>query len=85
MFESVEICSRPTPLTPGSDSGFSGKCLQHFLKLRLIDNPDPELSRLIQLGARLRASQYVIGFLADAAGDVTAERFNFFCRFLACH
>ena len=31
------------------------------------------------------AGEDVIGFFADAAGDVAAERFDFFCGFLARH
>ena len=54
---------------------------QHFSERRLIENSDAELLRFIELATWFCACENVIGFLAHAAGDVTAERFNFFRRF----
>ena len=59
--------------------------LQHFPKLGFIDDLYAELFRFVEFAAGFGASDQVIGFLAYAAGHVTAERFDFFRGFFARH
>src|SRR5436190_1166331 len=51
----------------------------------VLDDPNAKLFRFIKLAPWFGAGEDVIGFLAHAAGDVAAERFNFFGGFLARH
>lgn len=50
--------------------------ITHLQKLRLIQNPDPELLRLVELGPGFFAGQNVIGFLTHAAGHFAAGGFK---------
>lgn len=59
--------------------------LQHFSKLRLVDNSNAKFFCLIELAAGLRSGEDVIGFLTNATRHVAAARFDLFRRFLARH
>jgi hypothetical protein len=48
----------------------------HLQTLRLADDLHPELLRLVELGTGFFARQNVIRFLAHAAADLAAQRFN---------
>ena len=58
---------------------------QHFPQLSFIDDVYAELFCLVEFAAGFGTGEKVIGFFAYAAGDVTAERFDFFTRFFARH
>src|SRR6266705_2886845 len=47
--------------------------LQHFSKRCFVDNFYAEFFCLIEFATRFGTGEYVIGFLAHAAGDVAAE------------
>jgi hypothetical protein len=56
---------------------------QHLSKLSFVDDSYAEFFCLIELAPRLCAGEDVVGLLAHAPGDVAAERFDLFRRFLA--
>jgi hypothetical protein len=59
--------------------------LQHLLENGFVDDVYTEFLCFVEFAARLRAGEDVVGFFAHAAGDVTAERFDFFRGFFARH
>jgi len=61
----------------------SGVKSKHFQKLRLAQNPHAQILRLDELGTGFLAGQHKIGFIAHAAGDFAAQRFNFRLRRVA--
>ena len=58
---------------------------EHFSEPGFIEKPDAELFRLVEFAAQFGACEDVIRFLAHAAGDMPAERFDFFRGFFARH
>src|SRR6266446_5364410 len=57
----------------------------HSPKLGFLEDFHAKFLCLVELAARFGTGEDVIGFFADAASDVTAERFDFFRSFLARH
>lgn len=64
---------------------FGKTASQDFSKLGFVDDFYAQFFCLIELATGFGAGEDVIGFLAHAAGDVAAERFDFFRCFLARH
>src|SRR3982751_5710793 len=57
--------------------------LQEFGELRLVEDRDGELARLVELAARLAARDHVVGVLRDRAGNLVPLRLERRLRFAA--
>src|SRR5579884_1016803 len=58
---------------------------QHLFEFNFIDDGNAELFCLVEFAAWFIACQNVIGFLADAAGDVAPQRLDLLSCFFARH
>src|SRR5438132_494087 len=58
---------------------------QHFPKLCFVENTNAEMFRLVELAPWLGAREHVIGFLAHAATDASAQCFDLLRCFFPGH